>query len=126
MGKLGIVNEAKGIFEKNPTTASSYLSSIVETRPNGIEMRELRNPVTPVKNPIIIVKGIKGSIRIFAGKATRDKLPILYKINGRTKTYAAKVTETTSRKPKRLVTQAKYCSVLGARNITATVAMNDN
>lgn len=126
MGKLGIVNDAKGIFEKNPTTASSYLSNIVETRPNGIEIKELIKPATPVKNPIIIVKGIKGSIRTLAGRATRDKLPILYKINGRTKIYAAKVTETTSRKPKRLVTQEKYCSILGAKNITATVAMNDN
>lgn len=54
-------------------------------------------PKKLVRNPSSIVKGIKGKTRMFAGKATREKLPILYKIKGKTKIYAALVTETMSR-----------------------------
>lgn len=42
-------------------------------------------PGNPVRNPNPIVMGIKGNTRKFAGRATKDKFPILYKIKGSTK-----------------------------------------
>ena len=70
--------------------------------------------------------GIKGKIRTFAGSAVSERFPILYKIKGRTKIYAAQVTDTMSRKPNFGVTQLKYFSILGARNITAKAAKNES
>ncbi len=47
-------------------------------------------------------------------------------MNGRTNRYAATVTETMSRRPKRGVTHRKYFSIFGDKNTTATVARNDS
>ena len=42
-------------------------------------------PRAPVIKPRSIVKGINGKIKTFAGNATSEKFPILYKIKGKTK-----------------------------------------
>ena len=94
--------------------------------PKGTPKPYQISPTKPVKKPSIIVKGINGKTRMFAGSATKDKFPILYKIKGKTKIYAAHVTEIMSRNLNLSVTHIKYFSILGARNITATVAIKES
>src|SRR5689334_11819196 len=84
------------------------------------------NPRNPVANPRSMVRGMTGRMRTLAGRARIERFPILYRMNGRTKIYAEKVTETISRSPSFGVTHMKYFSIWGDMNMTATVAMKES
>ena len=76
-GKFGTLNDAKEKFERTSITPNSYLSRIVDAKPKGIERKYENKPKNPVRNPKSIVAGIKGKIKILAGNATSERLPIL-------------------------------------------------
>ena len=48
-----------------------------EIYPNGIENACQKSPAKLVRKPKSIVSGIKGRIKILAGSATKERLPIL-------------------------------------------------
>lgn len=83
--KSGIVKVTNDKLEKKFITPSWQCSKIYETYATGTAKTLENNPIKPVRKPKIIVIGKKGIIKIFAGKVTKEKFPISYKINGTTK-----------------------------------------
>ena len=79
-----------------------------------------------MRNPSSIVKGIKGKIKIFAGIATSERLPILYKNKWQNKIYAAVVTEKHLSNQNALSPKENIFQSFGVKYITPTVAIKDN
>ena len=70
-------NAAYGTFEKKLITESSQWRKNCEIRPSGTAKTYQITPAKPVRKPKIIVNGIKGKIKALAGKATKERFPIL-------------------------------------------------
>ena len=69
--------EANGRLAKKFITPSSQWSKRYDKNPIGTAKIYQTKPSAPVTKPKSIVNGMKGKIKIFAGNATSDKLPIL-------------------------------------------------
>ncbi len=65
-----------GIEAKNWITDNIYPSKRCATYPKGIDKNEETSPSPPAKKLNSIVIGIKGKIKILAGRETSEKIPV--------------------------------------------------
>ena len=75
-GKDFMVTLANGIEAKKWITENIYESNKSAIVPNGKEITGDIKPNIPTRKLKNIVRGIMGKIKIFAGKETRDRMPV--------------------------------------------------
>lgn len=67
---------ANGSDAKKWTIPKIYDNNISAIKPNGIDKVGETKPIIPTRKLNSIVIGIKGNIKIFTGRETREKTPV--------------------------------------------------